>query len=52
MDRNQRVQNKQKYTRKAHRPALCSPSDVITKLNKTKKTREQKTGQESARNTP
>ena len=36
------MQSKQTNARKAHRPALPSPSDVNTMLNRTEKPREQK----------
>ena len=31
-DQNQRVQNKQTNARKAHRPSLSSPSEMITMI--------------------
>ena len=40
--KSKRMRNKQTDARETHRPALSSPSEVITKLNRTKKKKKKK----------
>ena len=53
MDINQRAQNKETNSLKAHRPAMTSPNEVTAMLNRTEKeTREQRARRDVTRNDP
>ena len=46
------MRNKQMNAQEAHRPALPSASDVITRLNRTEQTRGQRARHDSTHNVP
>ena len=52
MDRNYCVRNKQTNARKAYKPALSSPSEVITILNRTENKHENKEQGQTQYETP